>query len=88
MATHKSAAKRARSTVRRTAVNRARRSRANSALAKVESAIAAKDYKGATEAMKNAQSELARSSSKGAMPKKRMSRTISRLSAKVKAIKN
>jgi small subunit ribosomal protein S20 len=88
MATHKSAAKRARSIARRTVVNRARRSRAHSALSKVESAIAAKDYKAATEAMKDAQRELARSASKGAMPKKRMSRTLSRLSARVKAIKS
>ena len=87
MATHKSAEKRSRSTARRLLINRARRSRTHSALAKVESAIGAKDYKTAQEALKAAQSELARSAGKGVISKNRLSRKMARLSARIKALK-
>jgi small subunit ribosomal protein S20 len=87
MATHKSAEKRARRTTRRLAINRSRRSRATTSLTKVESAITAKDYKAATEALRSAQSELARAAGKGVVSKERYARKISRLSARVKALK-
>jgi small subunit ribosomal protein S20 len=87
MATHKSAEKRARRTTRRLAINRSRRSRASTALTKVESAITAKDYKAATEALRTAQSELARATDKGVVAKARFQRKMSRLSARIKALK-
>ncbi|MBI3419836.1 MAG: 30S ribosomal protein S20 [Proteobacteria bacterium] len=87
MATHKSAEKRARSTARKQVVNRARRTRAHSALVKVESAITAKDFKGAMAALRAAQSELARAAGKGIISKNRAARKMSRLSARIKALK-
>lgn len=87
MATHKSAEKRARQTIVRTARNKARKSRIHTATRKVEEAVAKKDYKAAVEALRAAQPELAKAASKGTLPKKRASRKISRLSARVKKLK-
>ena len=87
MANHKSSEKRARQTTRRTERNRVRKSRVGTALRKVNEAVDAKDYKGAMEALNVAQSELARAASRGALPKKRMARKMSRLSARVKKTK-
>lgn len=87
MATHKSAEKRARRTLRRARINHARRSRTHSSIVKVESAITAKDYKGASEALRAAQSQLARAAGKGITSKQRMARKMSRLSARVRALK-
>jgi small subunit ribosomal protein S20 len=87
MATHKSAEKRARQSVERQKLNRARKSRVSSATRKIDEAIAKKDYKGAAEALKAAQPEIARAGSKGALPKKRAARKISRLAARVKKLK-
>jgi small subunit ribosomal protein S20 len=87
MAQHKSAEKRARQTIRRTAVNRVRRTRVRSAVKEVELAIAIGDKAAAVKAVKLAQPELdgaagARSISKGAA-----SRKLSRLVANIKAMK-
>lgn len=86
MANHKSAEKRARQTKRRTATNNARRSRVRSFIKKVETAIAAGDQASARDALKQAQPEIARGASKGALPKNTASRKISRLSARIKAM--
>lgn len=87
MATHKSAEKRARQTLVRTARNKARKSRVHTATRKIDEAVAKKDYKAAQEALRLAQPELARAASKGMIPKKRAARKMSRLSARVKKLK-
>lgn len=78
--------KRARQTERRTAVNKARRSRIRTFLRKVEEAIASGDAQVATEALRAAQPELMRGVTKGVVHKNTAARKVSRLSARVKAL--
>lgn len=78
--------KRARQTVRRTDVNKARRSRIRTFLRKVEEAITSGDKSAAADALRAAQPELMRGVSKGVFHKNTASRKISRLAARVKAI--
>ena len=78
--------KRARQSETRYAVNKARRSRIRTFLRKVEEAIASGDQAAATEALKNAQPELARGVSKGVLHKNTVSRKISRLASRVKSV--
>ncbi len=78
--------KRARQSEARYAVNKARRSRIRTFLRKVEEAIASGDQAAATEALKNAQPELARGVSKGVLHKNTVSRKISRLASRVKSV--
>ena len=78
--------KRARQTVRRTDVNKARRSRIRTFLRKVEEAIVSGDKSQAAEALRAAQPEVMRGVTKGVFHKNTASRKISRLSARVKAI--
>ena len=78
--------KRARQTERRTAVNKARRSRIRTFLRKVEEAIASGDAQVAAEALRAAQPELMRGVTKGVVHKNTASRKISRLAARVKAL--
>jgi len=86
MANHKSAEKRIRQTARRTEVNRARVSRIRTFLKKVESAIATGDKSAAAEAFKFAQPELMRGATKGVLHKNTVSRKLSRLSSRIKAL--
>ncbi len=86
MANHKSAEKRARQTVKRTAVNRTRRSRVRSAVKQVELAILSGDAAKAKDALKAAQPALFRGVSKGVVRKGTASRKLSRLSARVKKL--
>lgn len=78
--------KRARQTVSRTTVNKARRSRIRTFLRKVEEAIASGDKSAAATALQAAQPELMRGVTKGVMHKNTAARKMSRLSARVKAI--
>ncbi|SHM09563.1 SSU ribosomal protein S20P [Paracoccus solventivorans] len=78
--------KRARQTERRTAVNKARRSRIRTFLRKVEEAIAGGDAQVAAEALRAAQPELMRGVTKGVVHKNTAARKMSRLSARVKAM--
>lgn len=78
--------KRARQNLRRAAVNKNRRSRIRTFLRKVEEAIASGDKSAASEALRNAQPELMRGVTKGILHKNTVSRKMSRLSARVKAI--
>ena len=78
--------KRARQTLRRTEVNKARRSRISTFLRKVEEAIASGNADAAQEALKAAQPELMRGVSKGVYHKNTASRKMSRLSSRVKAL--
>lgn len=86
MANHKSAEKRIRQTARRTEVNRARVSRIRTFLKKVETAIASGNKVAAAEAFKEAQPELMRGTSKGVLHKNTVSRKLSRLSGRIKAL--
>lgn len=78
--------KRARQTERRTAVNKARRSRIRTYLRKVEEAIAAGQADDAAAALRAAQPELARGVTKGVLHKNTVARKMSRLSARIKAL--
>lgn len=78
--------KRARQLERRTAVNKARRSRIRTYLRKVEEAIASGDSAAAKEALKVAQPELMRGVTKGVYHKNTAARKMSRLAARVKSL--
>lgn len=86
MANHKSAEKRIRQTATRTEVNRARVSRIRTFLKKVETAIASGDKSAAADAFKLAQPELMRGASKGVLHANTVSRKLSRLSGRIKAL--
>ena len=87
MANTKSAKKATRVAARRTEVNKNRVSRIRTQVRKVEEAIASGDRATAEAAMKAAQPELMRGAQKGVMHKNTASRKVSRLSARVKALK-
>jgi len=87
MANHASAKKRIRTNARRNEINTARTSRLRTFLKKVEAAITGGDAKAAAEALKTVQPELARSVSKNLMAKNTAARKMSRLSARIKALK-
>ncbi|KWT70928.1 MULTISPECIES: 30S ribosomal protein S20 [Hyphomicrobium] len=88
MANTKSAQKAARQTLRRTAVNKSRTSRARTAVRSMEEAIASGNQADAAAALRSTSSVLARSAQKGVLNKKTASRKISRLAARVKAMAN
>ena len=78
--------KRARQTLRRTAVNKARRSRIRTFIRKVEEAIASGDKDAAAAALRAAQPEIMRGVTKGVLHKNTASRKVSRLAQRVKAL--
>ena len=86
MANTSSAKKMVRKIERRTAVNKTRRSRVRTYLRKVEEAIASGDKGAADQAFKVAQPELHRAVTKGVFHKSTVSRKLSRLSARIKAL--
>ncbi|WP_306028157.1 MULTISPECIES: 30S ribosomal protein S20 [unclassified Stappia] len=86
MANTPSAKKAARKIERRTAINKARRSRVRSHLRKVEEAIASGDQAAANQALQAAQPELMRAVTKGVVHRNTASRKISRLSARIKSL--
>jgi len=86
MANTSSAKKAVRKIERRTAVNRARRSRMRTFIRKVEEAIASGDAAVASAALQSAVPELMRASQKGVIHKNTASRKVSRLAASVKAL--
>ena len=86
MANSPQAKKRARQIERRTAVNKARKSRIRTFLRAVEEAIASGDKAAATAALRAAQPELMRGVTKGVYHKNTASRKMSRLAARVKAL--
>jgi len=86
MANSPGAKKRVRQLIRRTDVNKARRSRIRTYLRKVEEAIASGDRDNAAAALRAAQPELMRGVTKGVYHKNTASRKMSRLAARVKAI--
>ncbi|MGG7565866.1 30S ribosomal protein S20 [Rhodovulum sp. DZ06] len=86
MANSPQARKRVRQIERRTAVNRARRSRIRTFIKKVERALDAGDGATAAVALKAAQPELMRGVTKGVFHKNTASRKISRLAQRVKTL--
>jgi small subunit ribosomal protein S20 len=79
VANHKSAKKRARQTLKRTERNRHTRSRVKSAVKSARTALTTGDAGETAAALKTAEGILRRAASKGAIPKKRASRSVSRL---------
>ncbi len=86
MANNASARKRIRQTLTRTARNNARTSRMRTFVKKVEAAIAGGDKAVAAEAMRAAQPEMQRAARKGVVKLNTVSRKLSRLSARIKAL--
>jgi small subunit ribosomal protein S20 len=86
MANSPQAKKRVRQTARRTAVNKARRSRVRTFIRKVEEAIAAGDQAAAREALRQAQPEIMRGAGKRVLHKNTASRKVSRLNSRIKAL--
>ncbi len=86
MANHKSAEKRLRQTEKRTATNRARMSRVRTFVKKVETAIESGDKDEAQSALRLAQPELHRATTKGVMHKNTVARKLSRLAARINAL--
>jgi small subunit ribosomal protein S20 len=87
MANHASSKIRIRRNARRAAINGARTSRIRTFAKKVETAIASGDAKAAEAALKAVQPELGRGVAKGIMHKKTAARKMSRLSARIRAMK-
>jgi len=86
MANTPSAKKAARKIARRTATNKARRSRVRTYVRSVEEAIASGDQSVASAALKAAQPEIMRATTKGVMHANTAARKISRLNARIKAL--
>ena len=86
MANSAQAKKRARQIERRTAVNKARKSRIRTFLRAVEEAIASGDKAAATAALRAAHPELMLGVTKGIFHKNTASRKVSRLASRVKAL--
>jgi small subunit ribosomal protein S20 len=86
MANTSSAKKAARKALRRTEINKSRRSRMKTEVAKVEEAIAAGNRAQALAALKTAEPVLMRTSQKGLVRRRMASRKVSRLVARIKAL--
>ncbi len=86
MANTSSARKRIRQTAKRTLRNTARKSRMRTFVKKVELACASGDKDAAAAALRAAQPEMQRAAGKGVIHKNTVSRKLSRLSARVKAL--
>jgi small subunit ribosomal protein S20 len=86
MAHHKSAKKRNRSNARRAEVNTSRVSRIRTFLKRVETAIGSGDKAQAQAEFKVAQPELQRGGTRGVLHPNTVSRKLSRLSARIKAM--
>ena len=86
MANTPSAKKRVRQILRKTEVQKSRRSRIRTFIRNVEEAIESKNVEEAKECLKLAQPEIMRGVTKGIFHKNNASRKISRLSARIKVI--
>ena len=86
MANHFSALKRARQTEKKTATNRANKTRLRSALREMREAIAKGDKTAAKSALSTAASVVDKGVQKGTLHKNTASRYKARLNARVKAI--
>jgi small subunit ribosomal protein S20 len=86
MANIAQAQKRIRQTLKLTMRNKARKSRVHGAIRKVEEAVASGNKEAAQAAFRAAQPEMQRAVGKGVLKANAVSRKISRLSARVKAL--
>lgn len=86
MANHKSAKTRINRNNKRSIINGARRSRVRTFVKKVLAAVTENNKEEAAKAFKVAESELMRAVNKGVLKKNTASRTVSRLSKKVKEL--
>jgi small subunit ribosomal protein S20 len=86
MANTTSAKKASRKIARRTEINVNRRSRMRSIVRKVEEAIAGGDAKQARDALKTAEPVIVRAAQTGIIHRNTASRTVSRLSARVRKL--
>jgi len=86
VAHHRSAKKRIRQTAKRTALNRSRTSRIRTFVRKLEEAVAGGNYDAARSAFAAAEPELRKGVSKGVLHLNTVSRKLSRLSERVKAL--
>ena len=86
MANTPSAKKRVRQILRKTEVNKSRRSRIRTFIRNVEEAIESKNVEAAKESLKLAQPEIMRGVTKGIFHKNNASRKISRLSSRIKVL--
>jgi small subunit ribosomal protein S20 len=86
MANTSSAKKAARQALRRTEVNKARKTRFRGFVRKVEEAIASGDATVAQAALKAAEPELMRAAQRGVLHKRTASNKVSRLAARVKKV--
>jgi small subunit ribosomal protein S20 len=86
MANTSSAKKAARKMIRRTEVNKSRRSQYKSQVRKVEEALVAGDKAAARSALAAAEPVLVRTAQKGVVHKRNAARKVSRLAARIKAM--
>lgn len=87
MANHASSKKRIRRNERRAEINGARRGRIRTFIKKVELALMGGDAAAAEAAFKDAQPEIHRGIAKGVLHKNTAARKLSRLSARIKGLK-
>jgi small subunit ribosomal protein S20 len=86
MANTTSAKKAARKMLRRTEINKSRRSRLKLHVRKVEEALASGDKAAAHKALRTAEPLLMRTAQKGVIPRRTAARKVSRLAARLKAL--
>ena len=86
MANTPSSRKAARKTVRRTEINRRRKSRVHTFIRKVEEAVAGGNKDDAAKTLVAAESEIMRAAGKGVFHKNTAARKVSRLTARVRSI--
>ncbi|MDD3183005.1 MAG: 30S ribosomal protein S20 [Alphaproteobacteria bacterium] len=86
MANHKSAAKRARQTIKRNELNRSRRSKVRTLTKAVEKALEGKDAVTAKTALRSAEAGLACAAGKGTIHANTAARKTSRLARAVKKV--
>lgn len=86
MANHKSAAKRARQTIKKTAVNKQRTSTVRTFETKLRKAIAAKDVKAIPVLLKEYTAKVSKAAAKGLFKKETASRKIARISKQVSSL--
>ncbi|MBX9760700.1 MAG: 30S ribosomal protein S20 [Beijerinckiaceae bacterium] len=86
MANTSSAKKAVRKIARRTAVNRSRRSKMRTFVRKIEDAIASGDAAAAQAALASAEPIMMRAAQQGVVHKNTASRSVSRLTRRVKAL--
>lgn len=85
MANHKSAAKRARQTIRRNGVNSRRKGTVRTSEKSLLKALTEKNVKALPQLLKDVTAEMMKAASKGVLKKETVSRKIGRLSTRVHA---